>query len=112
MTLEFSSKAFIMRPLQRMLSTHWKRRGWEVGEGGKYGPAACPAWTCHERARVWLFPDKTHPALSIPKRPGLGERGQAGQELPENGSFMMMLLHPHSGGSISQSCSPAIPLWC
>lgn len=24
-TLEFSSKAFIIRPLQRMLSTHWKR---------------------------------------------------------------------------------------
>lgn len=26
-TLEFSSKAFIMSPLQRILSTHWKKRG-------------------------------------------------------------------------------------
>lgn len=26
-TLEFSSKAFIMSPLHRMLSTHWKQRG-------------------------------------------------------------------------------------
>lgn len=49
-TLEFSSKAFIMRPLQRMLSTHWKRRGWEVGQGDEDSPAARLAWTCHERA--------------------------------------------------------------
>lgn len=26
-TLEFSSNAFIMSPLQRMLSTHWNQRG-------------------------------------------------------------------------------------
>lgn len=26
-TLEFSSKAFIMSPLHRILSTHWKQRG-------------------------------------------------------------------------------------
>lgn len=62
-TLEFSSKAFIMRPLQRMLSTHWKRHGWEVGEGGggEGSPAARLAWTHHKRARAWSYPDKAHP---------------------------------------------------
>lgn len=40
-TLEFSSKAFIMSPLQRMLSTHCKRHRWEVGDGSREdGPTA------------------------------------------------------------------------
>lgn len=41
-TLEFSSKAFIIRPLQRMLSTHCKWHGWDVGEGS--GSEDSPIW--------------------------------------------------------------------
>lgn len=105
--MEFSSKAFIMRPLQRMLSTHWKRRGWEVGGGGgggEDGPAARQAWTPHERAPAWAYPGKTPPfRLRLPRT----ARDWGGRELlPENRSFAIAPLHPSSGGSIAPSCSP------
>lgn len=53
-TLEFSSKAFIMSPLHRMLSTHWNQRGDPIseppspsGDPGPVGTLPSEPFMCH-----------------------------------------------------------------